>query len=66
MFCLVGTKECSRCGGDLFLECDLYGTYITCIQCGATLNAFELHYDNNRSPNERQPKKAEKAVSTCA
>ena len=62
MFCLVGTKECSRCGGDLFLERDHYGTYITCIQCGASQNTFELHYDNARPSNEHRPREARKVA----
>lgn len=34
---LVQTKGCKRCGGDLFLETDIYdGTpYIFCLQCSA-------------------------------
>ncbi len=27
-------KGCKRCGGDLFLERDSEGVYITCLQCG--------------------------------
>jgi hypothetical protein len=34
MFRLIKTKGCQRCGGDLFLEQDEYGVYISCIQCG--------------------------------
>ena len=36
MLCLVRVKACKRCGGDLSLECDIYGVYAECIQCGAT------------------------------
>ncbi len=28
-------KGCKRCGGDLFLERDAEGTYISCLQCSA-------------------------------
>jgi len=31
----VRHRGCRRCGGNLFLERDEYGTYISCIQCGA-------------------------------
>ena len=27
-------KLCPRCHGDLFDDCDQYGSFITCIQCG--------------------------------
>lgn len=29
-------KKCLRCGGRLYIECDTYGTYETCLQCGYT------------------------------
>ena len=32
---LVKYKGCKRCRGDLFLERDSEGIYITCLQCGA-------------------------------
>ncbi len=32
---LVKFKGCKRCRGDLFLERDFEGVYITCLQCGA-------------------------------
>lgn len=35
MLCLVRIKGCQRCGGDLSIECDIYGVYAECIQCGA-------------------------------
>ncbi len=28
-------KGCKKCGGDLFLERDRYGSYVSCLQCGA-------------------------------
>lgn len=36
-------KECPRCGGDLREESDIYGSYISCVQCGYILNAMEEH-----------------------
>ncbi|OGN99396.1 MAG: hypothetical protein A2Y89_00545 [Chloroflexi bacterium RBG_13_51_18] len=42
MLCLVRTKACKRCGGDLSIECDIYGVYIECIQCGATWTKNDL------------------------
>ena len=27
-------KECPRCRGDLREESDIYGRYISCVQCG--------------------------------
>ena len=42
MLCLVQIKGCKRCGGDLSLECDIYGVYAECIQCGATWSKQDL------------------------
>lgn len=42
MLCVVRPKACTRCGGDLSLECDIYGVYIECIQCGANWNRKDI------------------------
>jgi hypothetical protein len=42
MLCIVRPKACLRCGGDLSLECDIYGVYIECIQCGANWNSKDI------------------------
>ena len=42
MLCLVKIKGCRRCGGDLSLECDIYGIYAVCIQCGANWSEAEM------------------------
>jgi DNA-directed RNA polymerase subunit RPC12/RpoP len=36
MLHIVKIKGCKRCGGDLFLERDYEGTYISCLQCSAS------------------------------
>jgi hypothetical protein len=42
MLTLIRAKACKKCGGDLSLECDIYGVYIQCIQCGANWNNEDL------------------------
>jgi hypothetical protein len=42
MLCLIRAKACKRCGGDLSLECVIYGVYIQCIQCGANWTKEDL------------------------
>ncbi len=32
---MIISGECRRCGGDLALERDRFGVYMSCIQCGA-------------------------------
>ena len=34
-------KQCPRCTGDLREESDLYGRYISCMQCGCIPTAEE-------------------------
>jgi len=42
MLTLVRAKACKRCGGDISVECDIYGVFIECIQCGATYTRDDL------------------------
>ena len=42
MLCLIRSKACRKCGGDLSVESDIYGVYIQCIQCGANWNKEDL------------------------
>jgi hypothetical protein len=42
MLSLIRAKACKKCGGDLSMECDIYGVYIQCIQCGANWNKEDL------------------------
>jgi hypothetical protein len=48
MLCLIRAKACKRCGGDLSLECDTYGVYIQCIQCGANWSKEDLLPPNTK------------------
>jgi hypothetical protein len=48
MLCLVRIKGCKRCGGDLSIECDIYGVYAECIQCGANWFRKDLTIDTIR------------------
>ena len=34
---MMWLKSCPRCRGDLLGDSDYYSRYLTCIQCGATL-----------------------------
>ena len=31
------SKACKRCSGDVFLNNDHYGHYVSCIKCGAVI-----------------------------
>ena len=54
MFCHIRTKACKRCGGDLSLERDKYGTYVECIQCGAIWNELDLMRPNAKVAGEQR------------
>ncbi len=57
MLCLIRAKSCKKCGGDLSLECDVYGVYIQCIQCGANWSEPDL-----QPPVAREAEKSVPAV----
>ena len=58
MFYRIRTKACKRCGGDLSLEQDKYGTYVECIQCGAIWNEIEMIYPTTRKTSNHKPAKS--------
>ncbi|HZP26807.1 MAG TPA: hypothetical protein VFB90_07140 [Dehalococcoidia bacterium] len=31
---MIWHKGCPRCQGDVWVESDIYGDYVTCVQCG--------------------------------
>ncbi len=63
MYCRIQTKACKRCGGDLSLERDKYGTYIECIQCGAFWSESDLMPALAWTQNKQQPELTVKVVS---
>jgi hypothetical protein len=44
---MIKTRGCKRCGGDLALERDRYGSYFFCIQCGAEYQALSQDVSGN-------------------
>ena len=38
---MMWLKSCPRCRGDLILDSDYYGNYVSCIRCGASLDRSE-------------------------
>jgi DNA-directed RNA polymerase subunit M/transcription elongation factor TFIIS len=36
---MIKLKGCPRCQGDLYLNQDMYGKYLNCLQCGYTRDA---------------------------
>ena len=63
MLCLVRTKSCKRCGGDLSLERDKYGTYLECIQCGAAWTESDLVQSDIHAAKQNTPLQTAKITS---
>jgi ribosomal protein L37AE/L43A len=38
---MIHLKACPKCGGDVYLDRDLYGAFMACFQCGHTLSGAE-------------------------
>ena len=57
MRCRIMTRACKRCGGDLSLERDQYGTYVECIQCGANSNVSDMIIKDSKPKSMPQEKK---------
>lgn len=38
-------KDCPRCSGDLRETTDIYGRYVSCIQCGHTRDLPDVRFD---------------------
>ena len=36
---MIYLKACEKCGGDVELAQDIYGAYLTCIQCSFTIDS---------------------------
>ena len=52
MFHLIKSKGCQRCGGDLFLEQDEYGIYVSCIQCSTVHAEYSCRESKKLSPKQ--------------
>jgi DNA-directed RNA polymerase subunit RPC12/RpoP len=45
---IIKLKGCKRCGGDLILDQDYAGSYVSCLQCSAV-------YVKNQITKEKKP-----------
>ncbi|HEY98471.1 MAG TPA: hypothetical protein G4O16_09875 [Dehalococcoidia bacterium] len=54
MLNIIKFKGCKRCGGDLFLERDSEGLYVSCLQCGAILIKHEKIEEQVPEPRRRK------------
>jgi len=42
-------KSCPKCRGDLLLDKDVHGRYVTCLQCGFAKDIAGDHYQIQRA-----------------
>ena len=47
-------KECSRCGGDMFIASDLYGWYKQCLQCSYRQDLKEISKPKDQPLRKRK------------
>ncbi|PKB79871.1 MAG: hypothetical protein BZY88_11135 [SAR202 cluster bacterium Io17-Chloro-G9] len=47
---LIKFKVCPRCRGDLFLGEDVFGKYLSCLQCGYLKDVEEPKLESNDLP----------------
>jgi hypothetical protein len=57
MLNIIKQKGCKRCSGDLFMEKDIEGTYISCLQCGAI-------YERRAAPQYQRVRSRKALAST--
>jgi DNA-directed RNA polymerase subunit M/transcription elongation factor TFIIS len=51
---MMWLKSCPKCRGDLVLDSDFYGHYVSCIRCGALLDKREQTVLEKESFAEKQ------------
>lgn len=52
-------KSCRRCGGDTFIDSDMYGWYEQCLQCSyrfdlKSLDEFKKPFSTRRTRSKRR------------
>jgi hypothetical protein len=49
-------KKCPRCGGDMFIDRDIYGWYVKCLQCSYCFELSSLDEIQQSSvPKDKRP-----------
>ena len=48
-------KQCPRCSGDLVVESDVYGTFVSCMQCGMCKDVPSADVDPSQISLEPAP-----------
>ena len=51
---MIYLKQCPKCGGDLYDRKDIYGKYISCMQCGLHID-LEVNETLLRAQQEFPP-----------
>ena len=50
---MIQFKVCPRCQGDLYLKEDIFGRYLSCLQCGYLRDVVAI---NSRTVSEPHPR----------
>ena len=54
---MIQLKSCPRCKGDIKLNCDIYGNYAECLQCGFMKDIVEPVRITRRTPQFSEPER---------
>ncbi len=66
---MLWLKACPRCNGDLNADRDMYGPYISCLQCAHTLTEAEevaLRYSARNGRSRQMARTAQRAPAVRA
>ena len=58
---MIKFKVCPRCQGDLYLKEDIFGRYLSCLQCGYLQDVVAINPRYNRKPDVRVEEEYEAA-----
>jgi hypothetical protein len=51
---MMWLKACPRCRGDLYMEHNIGESYVSCLQCGHTLNKGQEEVLKQTQPGQRK------------
>ena len=58
---MIKFKVCPRCRGDLYLKEDVFGKYLSCLQCGYLRDVRTLDLDSGEGPTAHVAKQYDAA-----
>jgi DNA-directed RNA polymerase subunit M/transcription elongation factor TFIIS len=63
---MIWLKACPKCRGDLVLDSDYYGNYVSCIQCGHSLEQSQQSQLQQRLFTTKQTAELKEMMSSSS